>query len=83
MLYKVLVIATIKLMCIYEHNKMAVKVKIQLKLLDVFKDFNNFVDMNGQYINTGISGTQNSVSLDAKKPGPDANNSLQSIPADA
>ena len=35
-------------------TKMASKVKVRFKLLDVFEDFNNFVDMNGsenRYIN--------------------------------
>ena len=26
---------------------MAANAKVQLKLLDVFEDFNNFIDMNG------------------------------------
>ena len=37
-------------MCMVQHNKMAAKVKVRLKLLDVFEEFNNFVDMNGSNI---------------------------------
>ena len=36
-----------KLMCPVQYNKMAAKAKVRLKLLDVFDDFNNFVDVNG------------------------------------
>ena len=36
-----------KLTCVVQYNKMAAKVKVRLKLLDVFEDYNNFVDMNG------------------------------------
>ena len=36
-----------KLTCVVQYNKMAAKAKVRLKLLDVFEDFNNFVDMNG------------------------------------
>ena len=32
---------------VVQYNKMAAKAKIRLKLLDVFEDFSNFVDMNG------------------------------------
>ena len=38
-----------KLMCICAY-KMAAKAKVRFKLLDVFKEFNNFVDMNGSNI---------------------------------
>ena len=36
-----------KLTSSVQYNKMATKAKVRLKLLDVFEDFNNFVDMNG------------------------------------
>ena len=36
-----------KLMFPVQYNKMAAKAKVRLKLLDVFDDFNNFVDVNG------------------------------------
>ena len=32
------------LTCVVQYNKMAAKAKVLLKLLDVFEDFNNFVD---------------------------------------
>ena len=39
-----------KLKCPVQYNKMAAKAKVRLKLLDVFDDFNNFVDGMVQYI---------------------------------
>ena len=34
-------------MCPVQYNKMAAKAKVRLKVLDVFEDLNNFVDVNG------------------------------------
>ena len=39
-----------KLTCIVQHNKMAAKAKVRLKILDVFEESNNFVDMTGSNI---------------------------------
>ena len=36
-----------KLTCPVQYNKMAAKAKVRLKILDVFEDFDNFVDVNG------------------------------------
>ena len=36
-----------RLTCPVQYNKVAAKAKVRLKLLDVFDDFNNFVDVNG------------------------------------
>ena len=44
-------------MCILEHQT-AAKAKVQLKLLDVFEDFNIFVDMNGSIIHVIFSSSQ-------------------------
>ena len=45
-----------KLTCIIQHNKMAAKAKVRLRPLDVFEEFNNFVDVNGSNIDTVLSG---------------------------
>ena len=42
-----------KLTCVVQYNKMAAKAKVLLKLLDVFEDLNNFVDMNGSIYRSG------------------------------
>ena len=36
-----------KLTCPVQYNKMAAKAKVRLNILDVFDDFNSFVDVNG------------------------------------
>ena len=47
-----------KLTCIVQHNKMAAKAKVRLKLLGVFEEFNNFVDMNGSNIDKQIDNNE-------------------------
>ena len=44
---EIIILHSTKAHVVVQYNKMAAKAKVRLKLLDVFEDLNNSVDMNG------------------------------------